>query len=139
MNVSCYSLIACAHRIRRYMPNGGSLCTMSYYGAEKYIENYNIMGPVKAALEHTVRYLAHDLGDLSIRINALSPGPIMTRAASGLEDFSDLVQHAHNKAPMPIDINIDQVGATVAFLVSDHAASITGDIIHVDSGYHVMG
>lgn len=139
MDISCYSLIACANRASQYLNNGGSLCAMSYYGAEKYVENYNLMGPVKAALEHTVRYLSHDLGPANLRINAISPGPIKTRAASGIHEFSNLLENAHARAPIKHDPNIDEVGSVAAFLCSDHAASITGEIIHVDSGYHVMG
>ena len=139
MDISCYSLIACANRASQYMNSGASLCAMSYYGAEKYIENYNVMGPVKAALEHTVRYLSHDLGKAGIRINAISPGPIMTRAASGISDFTKLLQESHDKSPLKHDPNIDEVGAVATFLSSDQASSITGEIIHVDSGYHVIG
>ncbi len=139
MDISCYSLIACAHKIKPYMSNGGSICTMSYYGAEKYIENYNIMGPVKAALEHSVRYLAHDLGKANIRVNAISAGPISTRAASGLPDFKQLEEKSKEGSPLHCDITIEQVGSLAGFLASDDAVSISGDIIHVDGGYHVVG
>lgn len=121
------------------MQDGGSILTMSYYGAEKAIENYNLMGPVKAALESSVRYLARDLGEKNIRINALSPGPVKTRAASGLSHFDKLMEKAASLAPIRSLVSIEQIGEAAAFLVSDKAKNITGQTIYVDNGYNTIG
>ena len=139
IDISCHSFVRMARRAQPLMKDGGCLVTMSYYGAEKVIENYKIMGPIKAALESFVRYLAAELGPAGIRVHALSPGPMKTRAASGLKDFDVLLEHAAQRAPLrrlgtPLD-----VGAMCAFLASDAAAAMTGNTVHVDAGYHVLG
>jgi enoyl-[acyl-carrier protein] reductase I len=121
------------------MTNGGALLAMSYYGAEKAIEHYNVMGPVKAALEAAVRYLAVELGPKRIRVNALSPGPVKTRAASGIDHFDELLDRAVREAPEQRLVGQDDVNAYAAFLVSDAASSITGNINYVDAGYHIVG
>lgn len=139
MDISCHSLIRLARRAEPLMKNGGSILTMSYYGAEKAIDNYNLMGPVKAALEASVRYLARELGEQGIRINALSPGPVKTRAASGLSHFDALMEKAAQHAPIRSLVSIEQVGEAAAFLVSDKAKNITGQTIYVDNGYNTIG
>lgn len=138
MDISCHSFIRIANRAKPLMKNGGSLFAMSFYGAEKVVENYNLMGPVKAALEASVRYMAVELGPQHIRVIALSPGPLKTRAASGLDKFDQLIQDAKKKSPLKSLIDINDVGAMVAFLASDYAKNITGDIIYIDSGYHII-
>ncbi|AGH53192.1 TPA: enoyl-ACP reductase FabI [Legionella pneumophila subsp. pneumophila] len=139
MDVSCHSLIRLAKAAEPLMVNGGSIMTMSYYGAEKVVKNYNLMGPVKAALETSVRYLAMELGSKKIRVNAISPGPISTRAASGLADFDKLMEKAANEAPLHQLVTIEAIGEMAAFLVSDKAVSITGQILYVDAGYNIKG
>lgn len=139
MDVSCHSFIRIAHLAEPLMKQGGALFTMSYYGAEKVIEHYNLMGPVKAALESSVRYLAHELGPKGIRVHAISPGPLMTRAASGIAHFDELVDQAAKKMPMATPISITDVGMTTAYLASDFARSITGGTIYIDGGYHIEG
>ncbi|HCH70029.1 MAG TPA: enoyl-[acyl-carrier-protein] reductase FabI [Colwellia sp.] len=138
MDISCYSFIRIAHKAEHLMKNGGCLLTVSYYGAEKVVENYNIMGPVKAALESSVRYLAAELGPAGIRVNALSPGPLKTRAASGIASFDKLINDARERAPKRQLITIDDVGNIATGLVSDLAKSVTGNITFVDAGYHVL-
>ena len=137
MDISCHSLIRLAKAAEPLMKDGGSLITMSYYGAEKVVQNYNLMGPVKAALETTVRYLAMELGNKNIRVNAISPGPIKTRAASGLADFDQLMEKAVKEAPLHQQVTIDAIGDATAFLVSNKAKYITGQIIYVDGGYNI--
>lgn len=137
MDVSCHSFIRLAKAAEALMADGGSLLTMSYYGAGKVIKNYNLMGPVKAALETTVRYLAMELGSKKIRVNAISPGPIATRAASGLADFDQLMEKAAKEAPLHQLVTIDAIGEMAAFLVSQKARCITGEIIYVDGGYNI--
>jgi enoyl-[acyl-carrier protein] reductase I len=139
MDVSCHSFIRLARLAEPLMTEGGALLTMSYYGAEKVVTSYNLMGPVKAALEASVRYLASELGPKHIRVNGLSPGPIKTRAASGLGDFDALMLKAAEGAPLHQLVTIDQVGEAAAFLVSDRARQITGQIIYIDNGYNVRG
>lgn len=139
MDISCHSLIRLARRAEPLMKDGGSILTMSYYGAEKAIDNYNMMGPVKAALEASVRYLARELGEHGIRVNALSPGPVLTRAASGLSHFDDLMERAAQNAPLKSLVTIDQIGKAAAFLVSDNAKQITGQTIYIDNGYNTLG
>lgn len=139
MDISCHSLIRLAKRAESLMKDGGSIVTMSYYGAEKVIDNYNLMGPVKAALEGSVRYLAHELGPKKIRVNALSPGPVMTRAASGLSHFDALMEKAAQAAPIHQLVTVEQIGEMAAFLVSDKAQHVTGQTIYVDNGYSSMG
>jgi enoyl-[acyl-carrier protein] reductase I len=139
MDISCHSLIRLAKAAEPLMPNGGSIVTMSYYGAEKVITNYNLMGPVKAALEASVRYMAAELGPKKIRVNAISPGPIQTRAASGLADFDRLMEKAASEAPLHQLVTLDAIGETAAFLLSSKASHITGQVIYVDSGYNIRG
>jgi enoyl-[acyl-carrier protein] reductase I len=136
MRVSCYSFIEMARHAEPLMKNGGSLLTMSYYGADKVVNNYNVMGPVKSALEATTRYLAAELGEKGIRVYAVSPGPLKTRAASGIADFDELVQAAVNRSPAHRLVDIAEVGRVVAFLVGGGASGMTGDTIYVDGGLH---
>ncbi len=136
MRVSCYSFIEMARLAEPLMTNGGTLLTMSYYGAEKVVNHYNIMGPVKAALEATTRYLAVELGGKGIRVYAVSPGPLKTRAASGIADFDELVNAAVARSPSHRLVDIAEVGRVVAFLVSGGASGMTGDTIYVDAGLH---
>ncbi|KTD10812.1 enoyl-ACP reductase [Legionella gratiana] len=139
MDISCHSFIRMAKLAKPLMKNGGSMFAMSFYGAEKVVENYNLMGPVKAALEASVRYMAVELGPQQIRVIALSPGPLKTRAASGLGKFDDLLQLAKEKSPLRSLVDINDVGAMVVFLASQYAKNITGDVIYIDSGYHITG
>ena len=138
MDVSCHSFIRMARMAEPLMRNGGALFTMSYYGAEKVIEHYNVMGPVKAALESAVRYLAYELGPKGIRVHAISPGPLATRAASGIPEFDALLEKAKVKAPARELVDIDDVGAACAFLAHDAARLITGQVLYVDGGYHII-
>lgn len=139
MDISCHSLIRLSKYAEPLMKDGGSILTMSYYGAEKVIDHYNLMGPVKAALEASVRYLARELGEKQIRINALSPGPVKTRAASGLSHFDALMEKAAQTAPIRQLVSIEQIGEAAAFLVSGNAKNITGQTIYVDNGYNTVG
>ena len=138
MDISCHSLIRLAKKAEPLMKNGGCILTVSYYGAEKVVDHYNVMGPVKAALEATVRYLAAELGPAGIRVNALSPGPLKTRAASGIAFFDELIDEARDRAPARRLVTIEDVGNMAAGLVSDAAHNVTGNISYVDAGYHVM-
>ncbi len=138
MDVSCHSFIRMARLAEPLMKDGGALFTMSYYGAEKVVENYNLMGPVKAALEASARYLAHELGPKGIRVHAISPGPLKTRAASGIADFDSLLEEAAQRAPARQLVTIDDVGIVCASLATDSAKLITGNTIYVDGGLHVM-
>jgi len=138
MQVSVHSFLRLARLSEPLMTAGGCLLAMSYYGAEKAIAHYNVMGPVKAALEASVRYMAAELGPAGIRVNALSPGPVATRAASGIDDFDEILERAAHDAPEHRLVTLDDVGAYAAFLVSDAARSITGDVAYVDAGYHVV-
>lgn len=139
MDISCHSFIRMAHYAKPLMKQGGTLFAMSFYGADKVIGHYNMMGPVKAALESSVRYMATELGPHNIRVIALSPGPLKTRAASGLDNFDSLIAQAKEKSPLPTLVDINDVGAMVTFLASNYAKNITGDTIYVDSGYHIIG
>ena len=139
MDVSCHSFIRMAKRAEALMKTGGTLMTVSYYGAEKVVEHYNLMGPVKAALEAATRYMAHELGPKGIRVHALSPGPLATRAASGIGHFDELMEAARTKAPAERLVTIEEVGDLAAFLASDAAKVLTGDVIFIDGGYHIMG
>ena len=138
MQVSVQSFLQMAKLSEPLMTAGGCLLAMSYYGAEKAIAHYNVMGPVKAALEAAVRYMAVELGQAGIRVNALSPGPLKTRAASGIDHFDELLERAVRDAPEHRLVTLDDVGAYAAFLVSDAAKAITGNIAYVDAGYHVV-
>jgi enoyl-[acyl-carrier protein] reductase I len=138
-DISVYSLVALTRAVRPLMPNGGSVLTLTYYGAEKVVPKYNVMGVAKAALEATVRYLANDLGPEGIRVNAISAGPIRTLAASGISGFRDYQRSFAGTAPLRKNVTIDDVGATAAFLASDGAGAITGEVLYVDSGYNIMG
>lgn len=137
--ISCYSFTAVAQRAEKMMPKGGSLLTLTYYGAEKWMPHYNVMGIAKAALEASVRYLAADLGEKGIRVNAISAGPIKTLAASGIGDFRYILKWNEYNAPLRRTVTTDEVGETAAFLASSMARGITGEILHVDAGYHVVG
>ena len=138
MDISCHSFIRMARLAEPLMTNGGALFTMSYHGAEKVVEHYNVMGPVKAALECAVRYLAQELGPKGIRVHAISPGPLKTRAASGLKHFDELLDKAAQKAPAGRLVGIEDVGIATASLATDAAKLITGDTIYIDGGYHII-
>jgi len=138
LDISCYSLVALAKRARVLMPNGGSIMTMTYFGSEKVTPNYNVMGVAKAALEASVRYLAWDLGQDKIRVNAISAGPIKTLAASGVSGFRKSLNYIDTVAPMG-GITKENVGDAARFLLSDWATGITGEVLYVDGGYNIMG
>ena len=139
MNISVYSFTAVARRARAMMPEGGSMLTLSYYGAEKVIPHYNVMGLAKSALETSVKYLAMDLGRENIRVNAISAGPIKTLAASGIGDFRYILKWNEYNSPLRRNVTIDDVGGAGLYLLSDLASGVTGEIHHVDSGYNVIG
>ena len=138
MDVSCWTFIRMAHLAEPLMRKGGTLFTMTYYGSQMVVKNYNIMGVAKAALESSVRYLAAELGPKKIRVHAISPGPLATRAASGIPEFDDLLDKAKGKAPSRSLVSIDDVGVATAFLAHDAARLITGETLYVDGGYHIM-
>ena len=138
MDISCHSFVRMARLAEPLMDRGGALLTMSFVGAAEVIPNYGVMGPVKAALESSVRYLAAELGPRGIRVNAVSPGPIPTRAASGIPGFDALTADARERAPIQRAIALEDVGTLSAFLVSDAARSITGDTLYVDNGFHIL-
>jgi enoyl-[acyl-carrier protein] reductase I len=138
MDVSCWSFIRMAHLAEPLMKDGGTLFTMSYYGSQMVVKNYNIMGIAKAALESAVRYMAAELGPKGIRVHAISPGPLATRAASGIAEFDALLDKARGKAPARSLVSIDDVGFTTAFLAHDAARLITGETLYVDGGYHII-
>ena len=138
MDVSCHSFIRMAKLAEPLMANGGTLLTVTFYGSERVVEHYNLMGPVKAALESATRYLAAELGPKQIRVHAISPGPISTRAASGIDRFDELLERAAAAAPERTLVDISDVGALAAFLVSDSARRITGTVIPVDGGQHLL-
>jgi enoyl-[acyl-carrier protein] reductase I len=138
-DVSAYSLVALSRAAAPLMTDGGSIVTLSYYGAEKVVPHYNVMGVAKAALEASVRYLAHDLGPDRIRVNAISAGPVNTLAARGIAGFADMFKHYEVHAPLRRNITSDELGQTGLFLASDGSASITGQTIYIDSGYSIMG
>ncbi len=139
MFISCYSFTAIARRAEALMEGGGSILTLTYYGAEKVMPHYNVMGVAKAALEASVRYLAVDLGARNIRVNALSAGPIKTLAASGIGDFRYILKWNEYNAPLKRTVTIDEVGQSALYLLSDMGRAVTGEVHHVDSGYHVVG
>jgi enoyl-[acyl-carrier protein] reductase I len=138
MDVSCHSFIRMARLAEPLMPEGGTLFAMSYLGAVRVVPNYNLMGPVKAALESSVRYLAHELGPRQIRVHAISPGPLKTRAASGIKDFDHLLAEAAEKAPVGELVDIDDVGVTTAYLATPYARRLTGTTVYVDGGLSIM-
>ncbi len=140
MDVSVYSLVAVTkHALSLMAGRDGSIITLSYYGAEKVVSNYNVMGVAKAALEASVRYLAADLGPKGIRVNAISAGPIKTLAASGISGFRDMLHHAAEKSPLKRNVSAAEVGKTALYLCSDLASGVTGEVIYVDCGYNIMG
>ncbi len=139
MDISCHSFARMARLAEPLMRDGGSLMTMSYIGAEEVMPDYGVMGPVKAALEASTRYLAAELGPKGIRVNAISPGPLATRASSGIPNFDALMDDAVRRAPLRRLVEIDDVGALAAFLASDYARSITGSTLYVDAGFHILG
>jgi enoyl-[acyl-carrier protein] reductase I len=139
MDISCHSFIRMARYAEPLMPNGGVLFAMSYYGSEKVVEQYNLMGPVKAALEASVRYVAHELGPKNIRACVLSPGPVKTRAASGIDRFDELINRARERAPVQKHVSIEDVGKAAAMLASDASSLITGVTLYIDGGYHIVG
>ncbi len=137
--ISCYSFTAVAQRAEKLMRDGGAMLTLTYYGAEKWMPHYNVMGVAKAALEASVRYLAADLGEKGIRVNAISAGPIKTLAASGIGDFRYILKWNEYNAPLRRTVTIDEVGESAVFLLSPMGRGVTGEILHVDAGYHVVG
>ena len=137
--ISCYSFTAIAQRAEKLMADGGSLLTLTYYGAEKVMPHYNVMGVAKAALEASVRYLAADLGKQAIRVNGISAGPIKTLAASGIGDFRYILKWNEYNAPLRRTVSIEEVGDAGLYLLSDLGRGVTGEIHHVDSGYHIVG
>jgi enoyl-[acyl-carrier protein] reductase I len=139
MNISVYSFTAVAQRALALMPDGGAMLTLSYYGAEKVIPHYNVMGVAKAALETSVRYLAMDLGPNKVRVNAISAGPIKTLAASGIGDFRYIMKWNEFNSPLRRNVTIEDVGGAAVYLLSDLASGVTGEIHHVDAGYNVIG
>jgi len=139
LDVSTYSLVVLARQAAQLMEEGGSVLTLTYVGSERVIPNYNVMGVAKAALEASVRYLAYDLGPKKIRVNAISAGPIRTLAASGIAGFKEMLHHVGDRAPLKRNIDAEEVGRTALYLVSDLASAVTGEVLHVDAGYNIMG
>ncbi|MBX9692058.1 MAG: enoyl-ACP reductase, partial [Cyanobacteria bacterium] len=139
LDVSAYTLTAVAKRAAKLMTNGGTITTLTYYGAEKVVPHYNVMGVAKAALEASVRYLAADLGEKNIRVNAVSAGPVKTLAAKGISGFSSMLKLVEDRSPMKRNITAEEVGKTTLFLASDLSSGITGEVIHVDCGYNILG
>jgi enoyl-[acyl-carrier protein] reductase I len=139
MDISCYSFTAVAQRAEKMMTNGGSMVTLTYYGSEKVMPHYNVMGVAKAALEASVRYLAEDLGKKQIRVNSISAGPIKTLAASGIGDFRYILKWNEYNSPLRRNVTIEEVGNSALYLLSDMGKAVTGECLHVDAGYHVVG
>jgi len=140
LDVSAYTLTAVArYALPLLKPNGGSIVTLTYYGAEKVVPNYNVMGVAKAALEASVRYLAADLGEHNVRVNAISAGPVRTLAAMGIAGFRDMLKYVEQRAPLKRNVQAQEVGKTALYLASDLASGVTGEVVHVDCGYSVMG
>lgn len=139
MNISCFSFTEVAQHASAMMPNGGSLLTMTYHGAQRVMPHYNVMGVAKAALDSSVRYLANDLGPQNIRVNALSAGPIKTLAASGIGDFQYILRWNELNAPLKRNVTLKDIGGAGLYLLSDLSSGVTGEVHHVDSGYHVVG
>jgi enoyl-[acyl-carrier protein] reductase I len=137
--ISCYSLTAIAQRAEKRMPRGGAITTLTYYGAEKWMPHYNVMGVAKAALESSVRYLAADLGPKGIRVNAISAGPVKTLAASGIGDFRYILKWNEYNTPLRRNVSNEEVGSSALYLMSDLGKGVTGEVLHVDSGYHIIG
>lgn len=139
MDISCYSFTALAQRADKLMPNGGSLVTLTYYGAERVMPHYNVMGVAKAALEASVKYLAMDMGKRNIRVNAISAGPIKTLAAAGIGDFRFMLKWNEINSPLKRNVTTEDVGHTALYLLSDLSAGVSGEVLHVDAGYHITG
>ncbi|MFN2137197.1 MAG: enoyl-ACP reductase [Candidatus Promineifilaceae bacterium] len=139
MDISVYSLVALSRRALPLMPNGGSIVTLTYFGAEKVVPHYNVMGVAKAALEATVRYLAADLGPQNVRVNAISAGAIKTLSASGIAGFRKMLRYTEERAPLRRNVDQDEVGNTAVWLSSDWSGGVTGEVVHVDAGYNVLG
>ncbi len=139
LDISAYSLVALSQRAAGLMPNGGSVLTMSYYGAEKAVPHYNVMGVAKAALEASVRYLAMELGPEGIRVNAISAGPIKTLSAAGIAGFRKMLRYTSERNPLRRNVDQDEVGKAALWLCSDLASGVTGEVVHVDAGYHILG
>jgi enoyl-[acyl-carrier protein] reductase I len=139
LDISAYSLVALSRAAAPLMPTGGAILTLSYYGAEKVVSNYNVMGVAKAALEASVRYLAADLGPANIRVNAVSAGPIKTLAASGIRGFKGILHVVEERAPLRRNVTQGDVGNAALFLCSELGAGVTGEVVHVDSGYNILG
>jgi enoyl-[acyl-carrier protein] reductase I len=139
LQISCYSFTAIAQRAETMMPQGGSLLTLTYYGSEKWVPHYNVMGVAKAALEASVRYLAADLGTKKIRVNAISSGPIKTLAAAGVGDFRYMLKWTEQNAPLRQAVSLEDVGNAAVYLLSDMARSVTAEILHIDAGYNIIG
>ena len=139
LDISAYTLVAMAQRAAKIMPDGGSIVSMTYYGGEKVIPGYNIMGIAKAALEHSTRYLAAELGERNIRVNTISGGPLKTLAASAVGGIDKMFEHQEHKAPLKRNITGEEVGDTAAYLLSDLSTGVTGETIHVDAGFSVVG
>jgi enoyl-[acyl-carrier protein] reductase I len=139
MDISCYSFTAVAQRAEKMMPNGGAMVTLTYYGAEKVMPHYNVMGVAKAALEASVRYMAEDLGKKKIRVNSISAGPIKTLAASGIGDFRYILKWNEYNSPLRRNVTIEEVGHSALYLLSDMGKAVTGECLHVDAGYHAIG
>jgi enoyl-[acyl-carrier protein] reductase I len=139
MDISAYSLVALAQRAASLMPDGGSIMTMSYYGAAKAIPHYNVMGVAKAALEASVRYLAADLGPKGIRVNAISAGPIKTLSAAGIAGFRKMLRYVGERTPLRRNVDQNEVGRTALWLCSDLGSGVTGEVVYVDAGYHILG
>jgi enoyl-[acyl-carrier protein] reductase I len=139
MDISCFSFTAVAQRAEKMMPNGGSLLTLSYYGAERVMPHYNVMGVAKAALEASVRYMAEDLGKQAIRVNAISAGPIKTLAFAGIADSRYILKWNEYNSPLRRTVSIEEVGSSALFLLSDMGKAVTGETMHVDAGYHIVG
>lgn len=139
MNISCYSFTSVSQKAEKLMNNGGSILTLTYYGSEKVMPHYNVMGVAKSALETSVRYLAKDLGKQNIRVNAISAGPIKTLAASGIGDFRYILKWNEYNSPLKRNVSIDEVGGSAVYLISDLSSGVTGEVHHVDSGYNIIG
>ena len=139
MDISCYSFTAVAREAAKIMTNGGALLTLSYFGSEKFMPHYNVMGIAKSALEASIKYLAKDLGKRKIRVNALSPGPIKTLAASAIGDFNYILKWNENNSPLKRNITLDDISGSALYLLSDLSSGVTGEIHHVDSGYNIIG